>query len=195
MYEKSFTTIANMLDAAQVRFVNSNYDDITMTDIAEDAGVTKGAIYHHFDSKQHLYLTMMHRYLAGLRETLQTAVDEEGSARERLTHLTRLYLELPQIEQKVIQLVRRDNSRFSGAERVELIDAYQNALPRLIERIVQEGIDSGEIAAGDARILSWQHVAIVEVGLSTYARKRLGPPAEMAAYLTNMFMNGAVGRG
>lgn len=195
MYEKSLTTIANMLDAAQVRFVNSNYDDITMTDIAEDAGVTKGAIYHHFDSKQHLYLTMMHRYLNGLRETLQTAVDEDGLARERLTHLTRLYLELPQVEQKVIQLVRRDNSRFSGEERAELIDAYQNALPRLIEQIIQDGIDSGEIAAGDARILSWQHVAIVEVGLSNYARERLGSPAEMAAYLTNMFMDGAAGRG
>lgn len=191
MYEKSLTTIANMLDAARYRFVNSNYDDITMTDIAEDAGVTKGAIYHHFDSKQHLYLTMMHRYLEDLRDKLQVAVNGIGTARERLTHLTTIYLELPLIEQKVIQLVRRDNSRFSGGERDELIRAYQDALPKQIEKIIQDGIDTGEIAAVDARILSWQHVAIVEVGLSTYARERLGAPVEMAKYLTDMFMDGA----
>lgn len=191
MYEKSLTTISNMLDAARYRFINSNYDDITMSDIAEDAGVTKGAIYHHFDGKQHLYLTMMHRYLAELQALLQAAVDSEGTARERLTTLTRLYLEMPQEEQKVVQLVRRDNGRFSGTERDELVRAYQNALPKQIEQIIQDGIEGGEITAADPRILSWQHVAIVEVGLSEYARERLGNAAEMAEYLTNMFMDGA----
>lgn len=191
MYEKSFTTISNMLDAARYRFVNNNYDDITMSDIAEDAGVTKGAIYHHFDGKQHLYLTMMHRYLEEVQTLLQAAVESEGSARERLTYLTHLYLEMPQEEQKVIQLVRRDNGRFSGPERDELVRAYQNALPRQIEKIIRDGVASGEITAVDPRILSWQHVAIVEVGLSDYARERLGTAAEMAEYLTGMFMDGA----
>ena len=51
MYQKSLTTISNILTAAQTTFLRNNYDDITMSGIAQEAGVTKGAIYHHFESK------------------------------------------------------------------------------------------------------------------------------------------------
>ena len=63
MYSKSFVTIAQILDSAQQLFVNKSYDDITMAEIARQADVTKGAIYHHFTSKEALFLCMMERYL------------------------------------------------------------------------------------------------------------------------------------
>jgi AcrR family transcriptional regulator len=60
MYAKSATTITNILEAAQALFLEKNYADVTMTDIAEAADVTKGALYHHFSGKEDLYLRMMH---------------------------------------------------------------------------------------------------------------------------------------
>ena len=50
MYDKSLVTIAQILDSAQQLFINKSYDDITMVEIAREANVTKGAIYHHFNS-------------------------------------------------------------------------------------------------------------------------------------------------
>jgi len=190
MYPKSVITISQILDAAEQQFILHQYDDITMNALAEAANVTKGALYHHFSSKGSLFLAMMERYLATLQKALVVAVACEGSARQRLACLTQIYLQLPLEKQRVIQLVRRDANRFDGAARANLVAAYQRALPEQIEKIVQDGIRQGEIQAGDSRLLSWQYVAIVEVGLSAYARQRLGSTAEMAVYLTRIFFDG-----
>lgn len=190
MYAKSQITIAAILDAAQHLFVVRSYDDISMSDIAQEAGITKGAIYHHFTSKQQLFIRMMVRYLDNLHDLLHAAVDTSGTAHERLQQLTQTYLETPVQDQQVIQLVRRDGNRFAGEERATLIRAYQRALPDQIETIIYDGIQNGEVAAGDVRLLAWQYVAIVEVSLSDYARQRFDSAPKMATYLTNIFFDG-----
>lgn len=191
MYEKSHSTIAQILDAAQRLFVTNSYDDITMAAIACEAEVTKGAIYHHFKGKEELFLKMMLRYLDCLQALLQQAVDLPGSARQRLTQLTALYLDQSLEEQKVMQLVRRDANRFGKQTREQLVQAYQSALPNQIEAIIAEGIKTRQIVAEDARLLAWQFVAIVEVCLSQYARQQFQTPQEMATALTKLFFDGA----
>jgi AcrR family transcriptional regulator len=192
MYEKSQVTVTQILDAAQRSFVANNYNSITMTAIAQEASISKGAIYHHFKSKEDLFLQMMVRYLNGIQKLLRQAVDETvGEVRERLTQLTTAYLEQPLENQHVIQLVRRDANRFTDGTRDTLIAAYQEALPNQIEAIIADGIGEDQITDGDARLMSWQFVAIVEVCLSDYARKKFDSPRAMAIYLTSQFLDGA----
>jgi len=190
MYEKSQITIAQILDAAQRSFVVNHYEDITMDAIAHEAKITKGAIYHHFKSKEDLFLQMMMRYLDSLQAVLQEAVDRSGSAYERLAYLTTLYLEQPREDQTVVQLVRRDANRFTDKTRERLITAYQNALPNQIEAIIVDGITNDEIMAGDPRLFAWHFVAIVEVYLNDYARQQFTHPQSMANHLTSLFFNG-----
>jgi AcrR family transcriptional regulator len=191
MYQKSQITITQILDAAQRSFVASNYNDITMTAIAQEANITKGAIYHHFNSKEDLFLQMMVRYLNGIELLLQQAVDETiGGACERLAQLTAAFLEQPLEEQHVIQLVRRDANRFTDGTRHTLITAYQEALPNQVEAIIADGISNKQIRIGDARLMAWQFVAIVEVYLSDYARQKFDSPQAMANYLTSLFIDG-----
>ena len=194
MYDKSFTTISEILDAAQQLFVTRSYDDITMSGIAKAAGVTKGAIYHHFENKVDLYMRMMQRYLSTLQELLQQAVEASGTAKERLTLLTTLYLALPLDEQQVFQLIRRDANRFAGEERNTLVAAYQDALPNQIEVIIQDGITAKSIRASNTRLLAWQFAAIVEASLTDYAREQFHTPQAMAEYLTTVFFDGVAER-
>lgn len=191
MYAKSAITIANILDAAQVLFTAKNFADVTMSEIAEAAEVTKGALYHHFSSKEELYLKMMHDYLADIQSLAQAAVKSEGTSRERLRRLTLSFLELPVQRQALVRLVRRDINIFSEAVRESLVRAYQAALPEQAEIIIRDGIRDGEISPYDARLLAWEHVAMVEVVLSSYARTVLSSPAETADYVTRLFFEGA----
>jgi AcrR family transcriptional regulator len=95
MYEKSTVTIANILDAAESCFVAKNYNDVTMSEIAEQAEVTKGALYHHFAGKEALYLTMMHGYLEEIEVlVVETAVTLQAPVRDRLWQLTLAFLSL-----------------------------------------------------------------------------------------------------
>ena len=162
-----------------------------MAEIAREANVTKGAIYHHFASKEELFIRMMERYLENLQEILKVSVEHVGTARERLAFLTTLYFDLSFDEQRVVQLIRRESNRFKGEVRDHLITAYQNALPNQIESIIQDGIAADEIVATDARLLTWHYIAIVETSLTTYARQQFEDGRAMANYLTNIFLDGA----
>ena len=191
MYAKSVTTIATILDAARGLFVSKNYADVTMSGIAEAAAVTKGALYHHFASKEELYQAMM---LADLEEKwvlLQQAVDSDGSCRERLQRLTLNFLHLPPDKREMMRLVRRDINIFKDPIRERLIRAYQSALPEQVEAIIQDGIRSGELAPADSRLLAWQYVAMVEVVLTRYAQHVLNNHNCMAEYVLELFFNGA----
>ena len=191
MYAKSTKTIARILEAARVLFVAKNFNEVTMSEIAETAEVTKGALYHHFSSKEELYLKMMYNYLEEIGTLAQNAVEAMGSSRERLRDLAVSFLQLSPQEQNLIKLVRRDINVFTEPDRSGLVRAYQQALPEKAEAIVGDGIRDGEIEDSDARILAWQHVAMVEVVLSAYARDALGDPEDTADFVTRLFFDGA----
>ena len=57
-----------LLDAATRLFHENGYQAVTVNDICEAAQLTKGAFYHHFDSKetlyQHLYTPQLDAYLS-----------------------------------------------------------------------------------------------------------------------------------
>lgn len=194
MYAKSATTITNILEAAQRLFVEKNYAEVTMSDIAEAAEVTKGALYHHFDSKESLYMAMMLADLAEKKALIRTAVELEGTSRQRLRHLTVSFLDLADQKREAMQLVRRDINIFKNPMREQLVRAYQEALPVQVEAIIRDGLSAGEFAPADARLLSWQFVAMVEVVLSDYARRVLGNDNQkLADYILDMFFQGARG--
>ena len=44
-------TVKKILEAAQRLFLEKGYDHTKIQDIADELGMTKGAIYHHFGSK------------------------------------------------------------------------------------------------------------------------------------------------
>lgn len=53
--ERREATIAAILKAAQKLFAARGFDETSIDDIAAGAGVAKGAVYHHFDSKEEIF--------------------------------------------------------------------------------------------------------------------------------------------
>ncbi len=190
---QSEATIANVLTAAEYLFVSRHYADVTMGHIAETAHVTKGALYHHFSSKEHLYLEMMHADLSAKKNLFARAIDEGGSSRDRLYQLTRAFLELPPNKRELIKLVRRDANVFDKPVRAELIRAYQSSLPASTERVMREGVETGELAPADPRLLSWQFIAMVEVTLSRHAGDLFRTTDDKLTYVLDLFFRGASG--
>ncbi|MFZ0545807.1 MAG: hypothetical protein WAM60_10245 [Candidatus Promineifilaceae bacterium] len=135
---------------------------------------------------------MMHQMLDEIRDILERSINNvsNDSCRERLRQSVLTFLQLPEEFLGVLRLVRRDINIFAGPVRTELIHAYQKTIPEQVEDILKDGIDSGELQDVDARLLSWQMVALVEVSLHPDSRKVLGGPGETADYLTSLFLDG-----
>ncbi len=189
---RAAATVARIVGAARRLFVAKSYAEVTTEMIARAADVTKGGLYHHFASKEALYVSMMLEHLGESRSLFEEAAAMEGSARVRLGRLTRDFLDLPAQERELMRLVRRDINIFSGDDRDRLVSAYQEALPQRVEEIVTDGIRDGEIDPADPRLLSWSFVALVEVVIGEYAHAVLGESTSARLdHVLDLFFGGA----
>jgi AcrR family transcriptional regulator len=195
MYAKSKITINAILEAARTLFIEKNYADVTIADIASAAEASKGALYHHFSSKEEIYTKMMHHYLQQVQTATEAVVvNNTGSCRTRLYESMLAFLQLPDYLHAILRLVRRDINIFRDPVRQELIRDYQKAIPEQVEAILQDGIANEEIQPIDARLLSWELVALVEVTLQPYSRELLGTPENTADYVIHHFLDGIATR-
>jgi TetR/AcrR family acrAB operon transcriptional repressor len=77
--EQAALTRQQILNAALSVFGSKGYSAATLEDIAQAAGVTRGAIYWHFENKAELYNSLVLAYSARGTEITQQAVAEGGS--------------------------------------------------------------------------------------------------------------------
>jgi len=192
--ERSAATQARIVSAARTLFLGRNFADVTMEQVASSAEATKGAVYHHFSSKEELYLVMLHADLDAKQALFRRAVSMTGTCRERLARLTTDFFRLPRAERQLITLVRRDINIFSDEIRERLVRAYQAALPDQVERILLDGISDNELETADARLLSWSFVAIVETYLGPHADRVFSGPEAKVDQVINLFLDGATSR-
>ncbi len=188
---KSEATRSRILEAARGLFLDQNFATVTTAQIGEAAEVTKGGLYHHFASKEELYLAFLREDLAAKEALFSKAVDLKGTVRERLALLTRSFFELPPALRKTARLVRRDINVFAGIYRQQLVLDYQRALPRQVEAILRDGMADGTLSVTDPRLLSWHFVALVEVTLSPYANSVFENIDSKLALVLDLFLGGA----
>jgi AcrR family transcriptional regulator len=70
MQKRSEQTRTNLLDAALREFALHGYNATSVEDICTAAQVSKGAFYHHFESKHALFLCLMDSWLQAIRGNL-----------------------------------------------------------------------------------------------------------------------------
>jgi AcrR family transcriptional regulator len=88
MQQRSEETKARILDAAVRRFAISGYNAASVDDICGEAGISKGAFYHHFPSKQAIFLALLGGWLKMIDGSLDSL--RRPSAPETFVHMTRL---------------------------------------------------------------------------------------------------------
>jgi AcrR family transcriptional regulator len=185
------STTERIHSAAIRLFVVRSYAEVTLDQVAEQAGLTKGAIYHHFKGKEALYLAVLLRELAAFRELHEGAAGTGGGSVDgRLRALTEAFLSQPPLRRQTVQLVRRDAQLFRPPTRRALIEAYQAAVPGPIEEILRDGVRSGELVPCNPKLLSWQFVALFEVLLSSYAEQIFPDAHDGVDYLLSIFLRG-----
>lgn len=90
--ERSASTIAVLLAAARRRFARDGFHATSVEAIAGDAGLAKGAFYHHFSSKEEAFRRVLEGTQRELVEEVVRAAAVEGDPLERAQRGTRAFL-------------------------------------------------------------------------------------------------------
>jgi AcrR family transcriptional regulator len=87
MQQRSEETRERLLEAARKQFSSRGYD-ASVDDICAAAGVSKGAFYHHFPSKQAAFLAIFEDWLDGVDKGLEAA--RKPTVPDTLTNMSRM---------------------------------------------------------------------------------------------------------
>jgi AcrR family transcriptional regulator len=141
-----------ILDAATNVFVRLGFQHARMDDIVEESGLSKGTLYWYFKSKEDIINAILHRLFTGELENLESLLEAEGTASERLVQLTsdrvigmkRMSSLVPIIFEFYAVAVHQQWVK-------QFIGEYFEHFRQLLETLIQQGIDRGEFRSVNAK--------------------------------------------
>jgi AcrR family transcriptional regulator len=133
-------TREDVLAAARQLFADRGYHHVSVPEIAKAAGVTHGALYHHFANKQDLFRAVFDQVEHELNDAVLVAAFAETTTWDAFVAGTRLVLEV-QTQHAYQQIALTDAPSVFGWQEWHTIDASigANTLRIGLDALQQEG--------------------------------------------------------
>lgn len=152
-----------ILEAAITEFARHGFHEARMEDIARASGLSKGAVYLYYKSKDAIIAALMRTLFAWELRGTRTIVDREGSATERLlaiTHmlgdeLDRMVVAMPILLELYAVALRQ------SAVREHLSQMYEEFRGPVAE-LIRQGIERGEFRAVKPDEVALACIALLE---------------------------------
>ena len=161
-----------ILDAAVRAFARKGYHACRVSDIAEEAGVAYGLVYHYFESKDAV-LESIFREMWGMMVGAINAIEEiEESPREQLRKscalVLRTWRDYPDVVRVLVREVARSGEQLQR-EVEEIAHAFE-ALQRIVERGQQQKVFRDDLSP---RLGAWIVYGALEEILTGWVLGRL----------------------
>ena len=140
--------------AAAVRvFATKGYHTSRVGDIAEEAGIAHGLLYHYFKSKEEVLQTVFRENWSQLLEAFTRIETSEESPLEQLGAIAKVLLRSWRDQPDLVRVMVREVARSPQLQaQVDEIRAVFLVIQRVIERGQADGSFRPEL---DARLASW----------------------------------------
>lgn len=139
-------TVGRILDVAMRLFAEKGFEHTTIQDIVDNLNVTKGAVYHHFKSKEDILDAAIERESAPLmKELVAIRDDPRMTGLEKMQALFEASMDGPQLPLSAEVAVEPDpvkNSRFLGMQYRSIIE---EVAPGFVEPIIRQGMEDNTI--------------------------------------------------
>ena len=140
--DRSALTRAALLKAARELFVSKGYAETSTPELVRAAGVTRGALYHHFEDKKAIFRAVIEAECRQIAQAIRAAASDPSSALDAIRKGARAYFDAMQVDGRV-HLVLTEGPAALGPETIRQIND-QSAGETLSEGIAA-AIQSGEI--------------------------------------------------
>jgi AcrR family transcriptional regulator len=142
-----------ILDAAVRVFATKGYHTSRVADIAEEAAIAHGLLYHYFESKEEVLQTIFRENWSQLLEAFTRIEESAEPPLEQLGAIAKVFLRSWRDQPDLVRVMVREVARSPQLqEQVDEIRAVFLVIQRVIERGQADGSFRPEL---DARLASW----------------------------------------
>ena len=131
-----------LLQAAMEVFAERGYHGTTVDDVVEASMTSKGAFYHYFSSKQHVFLTLMDT-LAGLVEAgAEAAIAGEPSGLGKVEGALKVVLETAEARRDLVKILLVEAVGLGPEleqKRLEIHRRFARVIQRHLDHAVADG--------------------------------------------------------
>ncbi len=150
-----------ILASALNLFITHGYHGLSMRVIAEAVGVSKAALYYHFQDKEQLFLAVLDAQLDHFERLIGLAMAEETSARQRIQRLVSEILSQPVELRAAIRLASQEMVQLSEPAQATFKLSYHKRFIDKIRAMLEAGIDQGELRPIDPGVATWALMGIL----------------------------------
>jgi len=152
--EKGQKKIIEICQAAAKVFYQKGYLSATLADVANEAGLTKGAIFHYFSTKEELLFLIIYRYTdTALRELIEN-LESFNSPNDRI--FTYIYLFTMKYKEKQFESRLALNEVVNLPEKyLNIIEEKQREFVKILRLLVKNLLDKKEKKPESVTLLTY----------------------------------------
>lgn len=152
-----------ILDAAIKEFARHGFHATRMEDIARASGLSKGAVYLYYKSKDAIITALMRTLFAWELRGARAVMEAEGSAADRLLAITRMLAE--EFERMAVAmpiLLEFYAVAFRQSSVREYLSQMYEEFRAPLAGLIQQGIERGEFRAVEPEEVALTWIALLE---------------------------------
>jgi len=140
--EETAITIQTLIEVARTHFTERGYADAALEEIVQEAGLTRGALYHHFGNKKGLFQAVLDTVQKEVAERVETQAAASADVWEQLILGCRAFITAA-VEPRNKRIMLLDGPAVLGWEEWRRMDE-QNSM-RLLRAQIQFMQQQGEL--------------------------------------------------
>ena len=142
-----------ILEAARTLFARHGYEGVSIREVAQAAGVSKAAVFHHFPSKEDLYLEVLRSACEECLQDLEAWMNEADSLEQRLRGFVRGHFRWLLEREALARLILREVVEGEPGRGKALAQrVFSRSFQRLVDLLeanreaLREGVDPAQVA-------------------------------------------------
>jgi TetR/AcrR family transcriptional regulator, cholesterol catabolism regulator len=169
-------TREGILEAAVVLFARQGYDATSLRDVADQAGTTKGTVYHYFKRKPDLLVAIHGRFVERELATLQAIVEESNSPSVQLSRIIEELAANHDTHRDEVAVFNRERRHMVEPE-FESVRTQRAQVQQIIDEVISRGIEIGEFKP----LPSSRLATFAVFGMTSWLSQWYAPTGKMSA--------------
>ena len=178
-----------ILAKAAELFATQGYERSSIADLAEACSLSRGALYHYFESKEAILFSMLDTHVRGLLKRLREVISAEGPASDQLARLIEAAVDYNAVSPHEQVVILNDLASLGEREQAEVVKLERQVVDLVGEVLVRTDT-TGKITKATKKVYTMALLGIINYTYTWYDPNGSVKPKQFARLVTDLYLRG-----